>query len=435
MEKESCRSIISISLFLCLAVILCFLSYSNMALGPLQELSVNIGDPIGPDMIKENKLLTRLGCEVSPEISHGIRNVNNRPVATEPGKLYLQFRIFGIPLKKLAVNAVSPVSVIPGGHSIGIVMHSKGIMVVGMSNIIDGTTGKTVNPAEEAGLKIGDLIISLNGKKVESENQLRTEITRCGDGQKAVELEIRRGPKTFRASIRPVLCKETGRPRVGLFVRDTASGVGTISFYHPESGTYGALGHIITDVDTAMGIDLSEGKITEASIRGIQRGKKGQPGEKIGMFMEDGPLDGNILKNSRYGIFGKLTSPLENPFYSKPVPVALGYQIKKGPAEILTVVDGTEMKKFAIEIQEILYPWNNQGKGLILKITDPELIKTTGGIVQGMSGSPILQDGMLVGVLTHVFINDPLRGYGVPAEWMIREAGLLNINNELQKAS
>lgn len=434
MEKESCRSAPGIILFFCLAVILCFLSYSTLAVSLIQGFNVYAGDRIEPDTLLKNKVLNKMGMDIYAEKNGTLRNIKERPVATEPGKMYLHFRFLGVPFKKLAVNAVSQVNVIPGGQSIGIVMHSKGIMVVGMSNIVD-ESGRTVNPAEEAGIKIGDLLLSANGTKLESEFHLRNEIYLLGKSDKPVELEIKRGSKTFKTSIKPVPCSETGRPRVGLFVRDTASGVGTMSFYHPESSTYGALGHIITDIDTAISIDPSDGKITEANIRGIHRGKKGQPGEKIGMFIESGSISGNIDKNSRYGIFGKLQKPIENPFYGKPVPVALSYQIKKGPAEMLTVVDGTEIRKFQVEIQEILYPWNNQNRGLIIRINDPGLENVTGGIIQGMSGSPIMQDGLLVGVLTHVLINDPMRGYGVPAEWMIREAGLLNFDNKLQKVS
>lgn len=434
MEKKSCRCAAGIILFFCLAVMLCFLSYSTLALSLIQGFNVYTGDSIGADIFPKNKILNKMGLGIYAEKNGMLRNIEERPVAAEPGKMYLQFRFLGVPFKKLAVNAVSQVKVIPGGQSIGIVMHSKGIMVVGMSNIVD-ESGRTVNPAEEAGIKIGDLLLSANGTKLASEHHLRNEINLSGKSGKSVELEIKRGSKVFKTSIKPVPCRETGRPRVGLFVRDTASGVGTMSFYHPESGTYGALGHLITDVDTAIGIDPSDGKITEASIRGIHRGRKGQPGEKIGMFIENGSLKGDIDKNSRYGIFGKLQNSIENPFYEKSVPVALSYQIKKGPAEMLTVVDGTDIRKFEIEIQEILYPWNNQNRGLIIKITDPGLENITGGIIQGMSGSPIMQNGMLVGVLTHVLINDPLRGYGVPAEWMIREAGLLNSDNKLQKVS
>lgn len=332
-----------------------------------------------------------------------------------------------------AVNVVSSVNVIPGGQSIGIVMHSKGVMVVGISDIVD-ETGNRVNPAEEAGLKIGDIILTVNGKKVINEFHLRNEILTYGQKQKNVNLEIKRGLKIIKTRVKIVHCSETGRPRIGLFVRDSASGVGTLSFYHPDTGTYGALGHLITDVDTSKGIDLGDGKIVEAQIRAVHRGKKGSPGEKIGMFISNGSLRGNIEKNCKYGIFGKLDKPLESPFYNT-IPVAMSCQIQKGPAEILTVVEGTEVKKYSVDIQEVFFPWNNQGKGMIINVTDKELLECTGGIIQGMSGSPIIQNGMLAGVVTHVFVNDPQRGYGILAEWMLKETGLINTDKNLQNVS
>lgn len=339
-----------------------------------------------------------------------------------------------IPLKYAAIQPVSGINVVPGGQSIGIVMHSKGVMVVGMSDITD-RSGNSVNPAENAGIKIGDIILTVNGKKVNTAISLKNEIACCEKNQKTVALEIKRGVKTIKISVKAVNCIETGRARIGLFVRDSASGVGTLSFYHPETGIYGALGHIITDVDTAKKIDIGAGKIVEAQIRAVHRGKKGQPGEKIGMFVENGTIGGNIEKNCRYGIFGKLVSPLQNPFYPATVPVAMSHQVKTGPAEILTVIEGTEMKKYSVEIQEVYHPWSNQGKGLVIKVTDSQLEKDTGGIIQGMSGSPIMQNGMLVGVVTHVFINDPLRGYGILAEWMLKEIGIKNSDTDMQKAS
>ncbi|MFZ5647793.1 MAG: SpoIVB peptidase [Bacillota bacterium] len=340
----------------------------------------------------------------------------------------------GIPFKNTAVQTVSGINVVPGGQSIGIVMHSRGIMVVGMSDIVD-ESGNRYNPAEEAGLKIGDIILSVNGKQINNEFHLRNEIVSCGKNKKNVELEVKRGGKKLKVSVKTVNCIETGRPRIGLYVRDSASGVGTLSFYHPETGIYGALGHIITDVDTAKGVDLGDGKIVEAQIRAIHRGKKGSPGEKIGMFVENGTLSGNIERNCHYGIFGKLVTPLQNPYYPTAVPVALSHQVKTGPAEILTVIEGTEIKKYSVDVQEVFYPWSNQGKGLVIKVTDNELIKNTGGIIQGMSGSPIMQNDMLIGVVTHVFINDPLRGYGILAEWMLKEIGIKNSDKSPQKAS
>ncbi|MFZ5596601.1 MAG: SpoIVB peptidase [Bacillota bacterium] len=329
----------------------------------------------------------------------------------------------------MARNETTGIEVIPGGQSIGIVLHSRGVMVVGMSNIVD-ETGKNINPAEEAGIKVGDLIVKVNGKEIHSEYMLRNEIDLAGRQAGNIVLEVKRGNNISKVTVRVVKCRDTQRPRIGLFVRDSASGVGTLSFYHPGTGTYGALGHIITDIDTAQGIDISHGKIVESEIQAIHKGAKGKPGEKIGLFSEQGRFAGNITKNTRFGIYGSLNHFPGNPFFKNPVPVAAVSGIKKGNAEIYTVIDGTEVKKYDIEIEDVIYPWKNNGKGMVIKITDLDLIEKTGGIVQGMSGSPIMQNGMLVGVVTHVFINDPLRGYGVAAEWMVKEAGLLPEKNK-----
>lgn len=431
MGEVNCRRILFGVLSTCLAAFFCFCGYFVLTIGMFQGLTVNVGDPVKLDILSGNLLFKKLNCDVYTG-TKCLQTDTKNPVAARQGKLYLHYKLFGIPLQKISVNVISQLKVIPGGQSIGIVMHSKGVIVVGMSDVTDAS-GKNYSPAEEAGIEVGDLILTVNGKKVDNEIQLKSEIAVLGENK--AELEIKRGTRVFKVRVKPVKCVETNRSRIGLFVRDTASGVGTMSFYHPESQKYGALGHIITDADTARGIDISEGKIVEASIRGIHRGKKGQPGEKIGAFIEDGEIGGKIEKNSRYGIFGELEEPLKNPLYKEPVPVALSYQIRKGPAEILTVIDGTDIKAYSVEIQEIFYPWNSQGKGMIIKVTDPELIKTTGGIIQGMSGSPIMQNGMLAGVVTHVFVNDPLCGYGVPAEWMIREAGMFFSDKKTQKAS
>jgi len=345
-----------------------------------------------------------------------------------PNKTFLNSLSNIISLKKETATDITGIKVTPGGQSIGIMLHANGVIVVGMSDItID--SGNKVNPAEDAGIKVGDLITGVNGFTISNENELRNIIASYDTNQDDMLLHIKRGNKKIVIKIRPVTCKETGRPRIGIFVRDGTSGVGTLSFIDNETGLYGALGHIITDVDTNKSIDIKNGKIVEAEIKGIRKGKKGRPGEKLGLFVNKSLIDGTIEKNSRFGIFGKLNKHISSPYFREPIPVAAINQINKGPAEIFTVIEGTEVNKYTVDIQDIFYPWNNQEKGIIIKVTDQRLLDLTGGIIQGMSGSPVIQDGRLIAVVTHVFINDPTKGYGVPAEWMIRESGLIKSDN------
>ncbi|MHB8155963.1 MAG: SpoIVB peptidase [Desulfocucumaceae bacterium] len=390
MEKEYCRKKTTFISKCFLAVLFCLLAYSEIII----THNSNINTELYMKMLQSKTF-----------------------------HFYQVKALITLPSLKTAVSSDKPIYVIPGGQSIGILMRSKGVIVVGISEITDGA-GKCVKPAEKAGIRIGDLILSINGSAITDEFQLKKEIKRAGS-QEDIVLEIKREGKVSKVKVRAVVCSDTEQPRIGLFVRDSASGVGTLSFYHPESKTYGALGHIITDIDTAQGIELSDGRIMEANVKAIHRGNKGRPGEKIGMLVEDGSISGNIEKNTRVGIFGKISSIEENPFFKNSVPVALSSEIKKGSAEMYTVIEGSEIKSYSVEIQEVIFPWNNKGKGMVIRVTDPDLIKNTGGIIQGMSGSPIIQDGKLIGVITHVFINDPQKGYGVPAEWMLREIGII----------
>ncbi|MGB9804236.1 MAG: SpoIVB peptidase [Desulfofundulus sp.] len=355
------------------------------------------------------------------------------PVATVPGRVDMQIKLLGfIPLNRLVVNVVPAVKVIPGGHSIGVLLHAQGVMVVGHAMVTD-MKGQRQSPALQAGILNGDVILKVNGNRVRSEEQLRREISRCGKMGRAVTLEVKRGQRVFTTRVKPIFCSETRTYHIGLYVRDSAAGVGTLTFYEPRTRKYGALGHVISDIETNRKIDLYDGKIVEALVQGIRPGRRGQPGEKIGLFNGSG-LTGNIEKNTSYGIFGHLQEPLSNPLYPQPVPVALVYQVKKGPAEMLTVLKGNRIGRFSVEILQVMPQNRWEGKGMIIKVNDPELLRQAGGIVQGMSGSPILQDGKFVGAVTHVFVNDPTRGYGVLAEWMLWEANLMPVPKEKKVA-
>lgn len=437
MEKETYNKSIVISMYLVTFAIL-VISFASKAHLYSPALNVAVGDSIRVDTLFPRFLSSNISCRlVTGAEKTNSYNSNFKemeviynqdiPEINDPGRMELELKLFGlIPLQNVVVNIVEPVLVVPGGQSIGVMLNSKGVMVVGLSPVVD-KDGKKRNPASEAGIAVGDIILSINGINVSSDYQVRDEVARSGG--KTVVMDVMRGQNRFKTRIKPVFCAETARYRLGLFIRDGAAGVGTISFYHPETKNYGALGHVISDIDTAQKINPANGKVMGASVKAIHPGRRGQPGEKVGLFDENSNLSGNIKKNTRFGIYGTLDQPLSNPLYNEPLPAALSYQIEKGPAEIMTVLDGDKIEKYKIEIQEVCNR-PSDGKGLIIKVTDPKLLTKTGGIIQGMSGSPIIQNGMFAGAVTHVFINDPTRGYGVLAEWMLEEAGILNYHED-----
>lgn len=352
----------------------------------------------------------------------------SRPVSLEPlklGKAMVEFKLFGfIPVRTVEVDVLPPIKLIPGGHSIGVVLHSNGVIVVGNSPV-KTTDGHFLTPAKDAGINVGDIILSINGIPVQSDSQVAEIVDTSGQENHPLDILLKRNDERIQVTVNPVLCAETKRYRIGLFVRDSAAGVGTLTFYEPNSHIYGALGHIITDSDTNQPIDADQGKIVLATVSGIQQGRRGQPGEKIGVFIEQDQLLGDIQKNTQFGIYGRLNTLLENGLYKEAIPVASMNQIQTGNAEILTVVDGQTIEKFSIEIQKINLQDAPEGKGMVIKVTDPRLMEKTGGIVQGMSGSPIIQNGKIIGAVTHVFVHDPTKGYGCFVDWMLMESGII----------
>lgn len=352
----------------------------------------------------------------------------SKSVALEPVKLgrsIVEFKLLGlIPVRTVEVDVLPPIKLVPGGHSIGVVLHSHGVIVVGNSPI-KSEEGLYVNPAKDAGINVGDIILSINGTPVQSDSQVAEIIDSSGQEKRPLNLLIKRNDERVQITINPVFCDETKRYRIGLFVRDSAAGVGTLTFYEPKSNIYGALGHVISDSDTNQPIDCDQGRIVMATVSGIQHGKRGQPGEKIGVFIEEDKLLGDIQKNTQFGIYGQLNASLPNDIYNSAIPVASMNQVQTGYAEMLTVVDGQSIEKFAIEIQKVNLQASPEGKGMVIKITDPRLMELTGGIVQGMSGSPIIQNGKIVGAVTHVFVHDPTKGYGCFVDWMLMESGII----------
>ncbi|WP_202076739.1 SpoIVB peptidase [Caldalkalibacillus salinus] len=338
------------------------------------------------------------------------------------GSAEMQLRLGNLPLKKVKVDVLPDIKVYPGGQSIGVKLNSLGVVVVG-HHYIETEEGK-VSPGEDAKVKIGDNILRMNGIELNNLEQIGDIVEEAGENNETLELDVLRGKEKHKLRLDPVYDEKEDKYRLGLYIRNSAAGVGTLTFYHPESGAYGALGHVISDMDTKKPIVVGDGNIVHSEVSSIERGQSGQPGEKFAHFLNDKEVLGDISKNTPFGIFGHMKERIDNGVQDEALPIALREEVQEGPAHILTVVEGQEVEKFDVEITDVVEQKFPATKGLVIKVTDPELIDKTGGIVQGMSGSPIIQNGKLVGAVTHVFINDPTSGYGCYIEWMLQDAGV-----------
>jgi stage IV sporulation protein B len=353
--------------------------------------------------------------------------------AKQSGEKKMVLEVAGMPVKQVDVKVLPTLKVIPGGQSIGVKLNTVGVLVVGY-HLVETENGKK-SPGEIAGIKVGDVITGINGKKIEKMSDLSPFIEEAGKTGKPLHLQVLRDKHSFTTQLVPLKDKHDHAYRIGLYIRDSAAGIGTMTFYDPVSKKYGALGHVISDMDTKKPIIVQNGQIMKSTVTSIEKGSNGNPGEKLARFSDDEEVIGNITNNSPFGIFGTLMEPVDNGILNKPIPIALSNQVKEGPAKMLTVVENDKVEQFDIEIVSTIPQKFPATKGLVIRVTDPRLLKKTGGIVQGMSGSPIIQDGKLVGAVTHVFVNDPTSGYGVHIEWMLNEAGIDIYGKSNKKAS
>ena len=288
--------------------------------------------------------------------------------------------------------------------------------------------GRRVVPGRDAGIVPGDLIVGMNGRPVACEQDLLSRVDEAADQGTPVRIEVTRDGRTLVLLVDPGYDRNTGRHSLGLQLRDGAAGVGTLSFYHPPSRIFTALGHVVTESDAGRPADTSQGRIVEATVARIRQGRRGHPGEKVGELRpEAGTILGSIDRNTPFGIVGKLERmPAGHAAPFPSMPLALAHQVHPGRASMLTVLDGRTVETFEVEIVRVDARQRQPSpKGITLRVTDRRLLERSGGIVQGMSGSPIVQGGRLVGAVTHGFVTDPTRGYAVFAEWMARVAGLL----------
>jgi stage IV sporulation protein B len=336
------------------------------------------------------------------------------------------------PIKKMDVKVLSDLKVVPGGQSIGVKLNTLGVLIVG-HHLVNTSSGKQ-SPGEIADIQVGDIITKINGKDIKKMGDVSPFVRESGESQKPLDVTIIRDGKSLHKTLKPLQDKNDQSYRIGLYIRDSAAGVGTLTFYDPASFKYGALGHVISDMDTKKPIKVNDGEILGSTVTSIEKGSNGHPGEKLARFSNDQRVLGDISKNSPFGIFGRLNDKISNGSWNQPLPIALSDQVKEGPAKILTVVNGSKVREFDVDVISSVPQKFPATKGMVIKITDPELLKITGGIVQGMSGSPIIQNGRIIGAVTHVFVNDPTSGYGVHIEWMLDEAGI-NIYEERRQAS
>jgi len=406
-------------------VLICFLilftvPYWASAVGIPKELKVFPGMDLSLDLKPPLKLYDQQGSEIS-----GLFDTD------ELGANTYRVNLFGwLPLTELVVDVVPLVEVYPGGQSIGVLLSSDGLIVNNVGSV-RGMDGKEYFPARDGGIRPGDVLLSIEGRTLRRPESVSEIVNDLAEDDKSLNFLVRRGNKTINYQVKPIKTKQVdifGKTvavyMLGIYLEDPAAGVGTLSFYHKESRRYAALGHTINN-SLGRPVEIVRGSIVEASIDSIRSGIRGSPGEKVGFFHGEQSVLGTIDSNSNFGIFGQLYGEFPQTSFTKPVPVAFCHQVRTGPAEIYTVLNGNKVECFSVDIIKVSNQTRPGDKGLVVQVTDEYLLKETGGIVQGMSGSPIMQNGMLVGAITHVFVNDPTKGYGSFAEWMIYEAGLV----------
>ena len=316
---------------------------------------------------------------------------------------------------------------IPGGDAIGIKIQTDGLVVVDTYQV--PTHGGEVNPAKEAGVLKGDIITAVNHQKILTVEEYKTQL-RLAESGSSLQLEVNRQGTVLNLEVNPVTSSD-GHLTTGLFLRDKLAGIGTLTYIDPASHKYGALGHEIVDQDTGQLVKIHQGEIIDSDVTSVRKARSGTPGEKIADIHFDCRY-GSLEKNNCFGIYGVMeTSQFDQ---KELLPIAYISEVRKGEAQILTVLDGDKIEAFTINITEV----NNQSqkaiKGIKYMVTDERLLNETGGIVQGMSGSPIIQDGKIIGAVTHVLVHDSTLGYGIFIEWMLQESGVNYLSQKYRAA-
>ena len=364
------------------------------------------------------KINTLFGINLISEESKNLETVQtvssiNQTTVEKVGKIDFNLSLFNLfKIKDISVNVIPKTSVVPVGEAIGMKLYTDGVLVVGMSEI----EGK--RPYENTGIQEGDRIIQINENNISNTIELMEEVN-ASNGKK-IDIKYVHDEETMTTSMTPVKNSDD-EYKLGLWVRDAAAGVGTLTFYEPSTGMFATLGHGILDVDTSDLIAIANGELVTTNILNIQKGEKGTPGEIRGTI-ESGYTIGQISKNTAFGVYGVLNTPSYLSISKEDaIEVASREEIQTGQAEIICELENGKREHYTIEIQKIFTGNNEDNKSMLIKVTDERLLEKTGGIIQGMSGAPIIQNDKFIGAVTHVLVNDPTMGYGVFADIMIKQ--------------
>lgn len=356
-------------------------------------------------IVSDSKLYTLSGTEENDTVI-----VGRSSSGYSSGKYTAKFKILGLlPIKTVTIDVITKQQISLGGQTFGVRLYTQGVMVVGCGDFL--SEGKSINPAYKAGIRIGDRLISADGVQLTSNEQLQELVA---GRSSPIVFEVVRKNLTFTASVTPIIPDGEHKYRLGLWVRDSTAGLGTVTYYNHTTDTVGGLGHSIADIDTGDLMPSAEGSLAKAKITEIIPGEKGTAGQLAGSFLNEDL--GKLIANTDQGIFAECT--LEEFERLPTVEIALKNEVEIGAAQIYTQLDNKQPRYYDIEIEKI---HNNleENKNMVIRVTDPELLERTGGIVQGMSGSPIVQNGKLIGAVTHVFLDDPTCGYAIFIEKML----------------
>lgn len=363
---------------------------------------------------EQYKLKTLYGIDVIETSSVALENENITK---------LNLNILGQTVKEVSVNVIENTEVIPIGKIIGLKLYTNGVLIVGMSEIEDVNHNKE-KPFENLDIQEGDTILKVNDLEIQTIENLQKEIN-ASKGENINLTLLKEDGSIATSNIKPVQVSNK-EYKLGLWVKDAATGVGTLTYYEPTTKSFAALGHGITDNDTDSLINIESGNVVTSRVISIQKGEQGKPGEIRGSIINQ-PTIGTVYKNTDFGIYGELTNLSNlNIDYNKKIQIALRNEIKIGNAKMLCSVDGKETKEYDIKIEKIYDSNNTNNKSMMIEVTDEELIGKTGGIIRGLSGAPIIQDGKFVGAVTNVLVNSPTKGYAIFADMMIKEMNKIN---------